>query len=339
MSRAASLVAALGLVACAGAGGVQRSELPASPVALLQRSEEQALRRVDALRDLEKRQEAGLREGIVLLENLDAMFGGSPEVERRLRQVQGHLALLDPRTGRAERIENAPPQARPVAWSPDRRRLLVAGTWRQQRQLFAWDRETRRIEIVTAGPAHHPSGCWTGDGRLVAVEVAREELANAPSRIVASPPGGGALSPVDATEAIHLGIACSPKAAEIVFVRLDPEQGRPHLFVQSLEPPGEPRAVAVGANPVFAPDGEWIVYVAPTTRGQRLFRVRRDGAGRTALGAGTSDENFPAVAPDGRYVAFVASDENQRERVWVRRMDGTGDRPLLSAGDGSVPVW
>jgi dipeptidyl aminopeptidase/acylaminoacyl peptidase len=338
VSRAATLVAALLLVACAGAGGVQRSELPASPVALLQRSEEQALRRLDALRDYEKRQEASQREGIVLLENLDGMLGGSPELERRLQHVQGHLALLDPRTGETERIENAPPQARPTAWSPDRRRLLVSGTWRQRRQLFAWDRETRRIEIVTAGPAHHVNGCWTGDGRLVAVEVEREELANATSRLVASAPGGGALSPIG-PEAFHMGLACSPTVAEIAFVRIDPEQGRPHLYVQSLDPPGEPREVAIGASPVFAPDGEWIVYVAPTTRGQRLFRVRRDGSGRTALGAGTTDENFPAVAPDGRYVAFVATDENDRERVWVRRMDGTGDRPLLSTGDGSVPVW
>src|SRR5690606_1332051 len=94
-----------------------------------------------------------------------------------------------------------------------------------------------------------------------------------------------------------------------------------------------------GGNPVFTPDGAWIVYVARTTRGHRLFRVRPDGTGRTPLGAGVQEENHPAVSPDGRYVAFVVTETTRRERIWVRRIDGTGDRPLLTSGDGSVPVW
>jgi Tol biopolymer transport system component len=334
---AAVILAAL-LVACAGPGGVDRSLLPEAPVALLQRPEEEALRRLDALRDWEKRQGAEAREGIAVLENLDAMFGGSPELDRRLVGAQGHLVLLDPRSGETTRLENAPPQARPAGWSPDRRRLLVSGSWRDRRQLFAWDRETGRMEIVTAGPAHHVNGCWTAGDRLVAVEVESEALARAPSRLMASRPGGGPLRPLG-TEAFHFAVACSPAEPRIAFVRIDPEEGRPRILVQPIDPPGEPREVATGANPVFTPDGEWIVYVGATTRGQRLYRVRADGAGRTPLGTGTADENHPAVSPDGRYVAFVVTEADRRERVWVRRIDGTGDRPLLTSGDGSVPVW
>jgi Tol biopolymer transport system component len=338
---AAGLAAAL-LLACAGAGGVEKSELPDAPLALLQRPEEQALRRLDALRDLGKRQGSGATgatgEGVVVLENLDGMFGGAPDLERRLAAFQGQLVLLDPRTGKTSRLENAPPQARPLAWSPDRRRLLVSGGWRSRRQLFAWERETGRVEIVTAGPGHHVNGCYAAGDRLVAVEVERESLAGAPSRLLASAPGGGALRALG-PEAYHLAVACSPREPRIAFVRVDPEEGSPRLFVQALDPPEEPQEVAVGATPVFTPDGEWIVYVGRTTRGQRLYRVRFDGAGRTPLGAGVGEESHPAVSPDGRYVAYVVSDTSGRERVWVRRIDGTGDRPLLKSGDGSVPVW
>jgi hypothetical protein len=336
--RVAALLAAALLLGCAGPGGVDRSQLPDAPLALLQRPEEDALRRLDALRDWEKRQGADAKEGVAVLENLDALFGGSPELERRLAGFQGHLVLLDPRSGATTRLDNAPPQARPAAWSPDRRRLLVSGSWRGRRQLFAWERESGRVEIVTAGPAHHVSGCWTAGDRLVAVEVAREELASAPSRLLASAPGGGPLRPLG-PEAFHIAVACSPAEPRIAFTRIDPEDGRPRLYVQAIDPPGEPREVATGASPVFTPDGQWVVYVGVTTKGQRLYRVRVDGSGRTPLGAGASDEAHPAVAPDGRYVAFVVTETTRRERVWVRRIDGTGDRPLLTSGDGSVPVW
>jgi Tol biopolymer transport system component len=335
----AAACAALALaLACAGPGGVDRSRLPDSPVALLQRPEEDALRRLDALRDWEKRQGAAAREGVAVLENLDAMFGGSPELDRRLAGVQGQLVLLDPRSGATTRLENAPPMARPAAWSPDRRRLLVSGAWRDRRQLFAWERETGRIEIVTAGPAHHVNGCWTAGERLVAVEVESADLARAPSRLVASPPGGGPLRPLG-SEGFHFAVACSPAEPRIAFVRIDPADGRPRLYAQAVDPPGEPHEVATGATPVFTPDGEWIVYVGLTTKGQRLYRVRVDGSGRTPLGAGATEESHPAVAPDGGYVAYVVTDANRRERVWVRRIDGTGDRPLLTSGDGAAPVW
>lgn len=335
--RAWPLALALAL-ACAGSGGVERVDLVASPVALLQRSEEDSLRRLDALRDLEKRQAGGDGEGIAVLENLDAMFGGAPALEQRLQGAQGQLVLLDPRTGETTRLANAPPQARPAAWAPDRGRLLVSGTWRNRRQLFAWERSRERIEIVTSGPAHHVNGCYTVEDRLVAVRVEQEDLAGARSRLVASGPGGGVLRPLG-EEGLHFAVACSAVRPQIAFVRIDPGDGRPHLLVQSIDPLEEPREVAIGGTPVFTPDGEWLVYVARTTKGQRLYRVRVDGAGRTPLGRGVHDESSPAVSPDGRHVAFVMTEPTRRERIWVRRMDGSGDRPLLTSGDGSVPVW
>lgn len=326
------------LLACAGAGGVEKHELPDSPVAALLRSEEDSLRRLDALGDLEKRQGAGAKEGVAVLENLDALFGGAPQLERRLAAFQGHLVLLDPRTGETTRLADAPPQARPAAWSPDRRRLLVSGTWRGRRQLFTWEPARARMEIATAGPSHHVNGCFAAGDRLVAVRVEREALDGAPSRLVASGPGGGPLEPLG-EEGLHFAVACSPARPQIAFVRVDPGDGRPRLLVQSLDPPGEPREVAVGGTPVFTPDGEWIVYVGRTTKGQRLYRVRPDGSGRTPLGAGVTEESHPAVSPDGRFVAFVMTEPSRRERIWVRRIDGTGDRPLLTSGDGSAPVW
>ena len=337
---AAGLVVGLLATGCAAGGGVDRSLLPDAPVALLQRPEAESLRRLDALADIEQARAGGAptKEGVASLDRLRALFGAAEDFDPRLVQSRGQLVLLDPRTGTSERLLGAPPQARPAAWSPDRRRLLMSGNWRDRRQLFAWNRDSETVEILTGGQRHHVNGCLAAEDRLVVVQLESASLSEAPSRLVASGPGGGALEPV--TESgFHFAMGCSPTRPQVAFVRVSPDDARPRLLVLDLDPLGEPVEVATGAAPVFTPDGEWIVYVGITSDGGRLFRVRPDGSGRTRLGAGLHDEGSPAVSPDGGYVAYVIVDRDRRERLWVRRIDGTGDRPLMTDGDGSVPVW
>ena len=47
-------------------------------MAILYRDEALALKRLDAIRDLEKRTTPSDKEGVVRVETLDAMFGGAP---------------------------------------------------------------------------------------------------------------------------------------------------------------------------------------------------------------------------------------------------------------------
>ena len=341
MKRAAAgLVAGLLAFGCAVGGGVDHALLPDSPVALLQRPEAQALRRRDAMQEIEQARtgQATRKEGVASIDRLRALFGGDEDIDPRLLQHRGHLVLLQPPTGQVERLESAPPQARPAAWSPDRRRLLISGNWRDRRQLFTWDRESDVMEIVTGGQRHHVNGCFTAGDRLVAVQVASASLDMSPSQLVASGPGGGALEPIT-DSGFHFAMGCSPTRPQVAFIRVSPDDSRPKLLVLDLEPPGAPNEIGIGAAPVYTPDGEWIVYVGVTTDGPRLFRIRPDGTGRTRLGAGVHDEGSPAVSPDGQYVAYVVSDRDHRERLWVRRIDGTGDRPLMTDGDASVPMW
>ena len=47
----------------------------------------------------------------------------------------------------------------------------------------------------------------------------------------------------------------------------------------------------------------------------------------------------PAVSPDGRYVAFVASTSGGRISVWVRPMDSAEARALPGTADAQYPFW
>jgi len=333
--RAALLAATL--AACAGPGVVDLDRLPTSPIAVLYREERQALDRVDALNDMRKRGTPSPKEGVVRLEALDAMFGGSPDVQRRLREVEGHLALVDPRSGVAKPLGGMPPGARPLAWSPDRSRLLLSGRWRDSTQLFVWDRASETAEIVTSGPYEHPMGCLGPGGRLVAVE-ARRTAGGLIGRLLATPPEGGGLRPLTEGPGDVLP-TCSPTEPRVAYITADEDGGTAIAVLELDAPVARPRLIARGLNPVFTSDGAWIVYTATTTQGSRIFRIRADGAGRTSVGAGPNEESRPAVSPDGAYVAYVMTDDTERERLRVRRFDGTGDRPLVTSGDASQPVW
>jgi Tol biopolymer transport system component len=114
--------------------------------------------------------------------------------------------------------------------------------------------------------------------------------------------------------------ACSPDGTAFAYVRLFPE-GRSEIWIHS-----------------FA-DGEWIVYSHVVGKTPALWRIRRDGTGRSRLGRGSgADEYGPAVSPDGSLVVYESVFRN-RYRLFVRRFDGTGDTVLLSDGDGTHAVW
>jgi Tol biopolymer transport system component len=100
----------------------------------------------------------------------------------------------------------------------------------------------------------------------------------------------------------------------------------------------EPRRLGPGSEPRFCGRGEWIVYSAPIQRGTRIWRVRPDGSGRSPIGRGVLDETAPTCSPDGRLVVYTATEE-QRERLYVKRFDGSGDRILYADSNASHPVW
>ena len=52
--------------------------------------------------------------------------------------------------------------------------------------------------------------------------------------------------------------------------------------------------------------------------------------------------NFPgslALSPDGRRVAFVASDTNGRSQLWIRALDGLAAQPLPDTAGALTPFW
>lgn len=250
----------------------------------------------------------------------------------------GRLSLLDPRTGEPSPLASARPGDRPLEWSPDHRRLRFVSFRSETAQVLEYDLEERELRQLTRSGWTHLAASVGPDGRL-AFDRSGGDGQGGERRIYVEPPGGGPPRPVTPGP-LDFGPVWSPDGELLIFGTL--LEGGVRAIGGVVPGSGEPpRILGRGRDPVFTPDGQWIVYSRKVRERWRLWRMRPNGIGKRALGGGPlrrADELHPAVSPDGRFVAYVAEEEG-RESLRVRRFDGSGDRPLLESGDGASPVW
>jgi len=285
---------------------------------------------------------AGGRRGVAPIEDLVQWPGaGGSDSGRQRSRARGRITLLNPRTLELIPFPAAPPDARPLAWSKDRKRLLYnsahgsGGT----PQLYEFNTESGEVRRLTRGPVFHLEGDYASEDRILFSWLDPDSSEARGGLKIRSRGGGPAVSLREV--ALPLGPRWSPKGDQVTYFLTEPETRRKDdskIVLQSLEAGSEPRVVARGREPVFTPDGEWIVYSSQTPSGWRLRRVRPNGAARSGLGNSHLDARWPTVSPDGRHVAYI-SNADGIDRLYLRRMDGSGDRILLSTGSVAFPVW
>ena len=316
------------------------SDLSSEPIALVHRTREESENRAELLARSEERGKPKPRlpgEGHFRLEELSDFLGlGRTEAEKR-GDFLGRMALLDAPTGKIERLEFSPRGARPLCWSRDHRRLLyVAPVGGSIQQVYEYDRESGDLRPIARGPYHYLGASYGPDGRLALARMDPREGPAARSRIFVTRPGGGGPRPVTPGP-VDSWPVWSPDGSVVVYSSVD-ETGSATIRAIDPHAGGEPRIVARGLEPAFFPEGDWVVYTTKRRGRWAIWRVRPDGSGKHPIGASGQNERDPTVSPDGRFIAYVAED-GQHQRLMVRSLDGSGNRRLLTSGDGLLPVW
>jgi len=334
--RALAAIATGLLLEGACANGIRSEDLPESPLALLHLSGDEARRHAEIVNETTGKS-SGPPTGFLRLSDVQKLFGKDEQAE--FQELSGHLSLLIPRTGQIKALESAPKGAAPLAYSSDRQQLLFRVRRPDAQQLMLLDIGRNRLQPLTPLDVFATAGTLANDGRLVysAVQLSgagptmrlflRSPGSEAPRPLTGGPADG---APVFSPDGSVLVFVSRTKDGGDVIVRLDPQEADPVM-----------RTLTRGRDPVFVPDGSWIVYSAQVGRQHHLWKMRPDGSGKLPIGAGsreTTDELHPAVSPDGNFVAYVSELEG-RSYLRVRRIDGTGDRSLLDQGDGAWPVW
>jgi Tol biopolymer transport system component len=325
------------LCACMGPS-YQLVDLPSEPMALVHRSRAESEHRAELLaRAKEKPRLLLPGEQHFQLEILGDYLGLGRSAEEKKADFLGRMALLDARTGEAEILGFSPRGARPLAWSRDRRLLLyLAPVGGQHQQVFEYDRQSGEVHPIGRGPHHYVGASYGPDGRLALARFDPREGAAARLRIFVTQPGGAAPRAVTPGPQDSWPV-WSPDGSVLVYSSVD-EAGSP--VIRAIEPlvGGEPRLVARGLEPAFSPEGDWLVYTAKRHGRWAIWRVRPDGSGRQPIGSSAHNERDPTVSPDGRFIVYVA-EKDEHQRLMVRPLEGSGDRPLLKRGDGLLPLW
>jgi Tol biopolymer transport system component len=336
-------VCALWVLGCVGAG-FDLEDLSDEPLAFVYRDREESERRVEMLEHAREPGRTHVQAGTYdanymrLEDGLEALGFGQTR-EEKAATLLGRMAGMDAPTEQVSTYDFALGGDRPFDWSEDRRKLLFRSLRGHEIQLFEWDRETGHVRPMTSGPGSHRSGCYGPENRLAfSRHLPTADGTTHESRIWVTQAGGGlprAVTP-GPNDAMP---AWSPDGKLLAYQTIGPDR-REAIAVVDVDAGGDPapRLLGRGRDPEFSPDGQWIVYSAPTRKGWKIFQVHPNGLGKRALGTSALEEHDPAVSPDGGFVVYVADDED-RQKLRVRSFDGAGDRPLLLDGDGASPVW
>ena len=209
---------------------------------------------------------------------------------------------------------------KPAAGMP--RVLRLKGRWR-------WPRQERSFSYVL-------ESSWAPDGQFLAVSDYRNPL-HSTIRIV-SLRAGRLLRPLTrpGNRADSLP-AWSPGGQTIAFVRqrVKPSSayGPPSIFLIRRNGRGL-RKLARGTSPSWSPDGRHVVYA----KGDGIYRIRADGAGRTRIAgglAGRGEVLQPRWSPDGRKVLYVT----RAGGLWVMDVDGSDRVRVLRRPGLSDAGW
>jgi Tol biopolymer transport system component len=339
VKRLVAAVAASWLgTACAGPG-FDWDDLPTDTLAFVHRTPEEAEKINEWFRsraakaqgqipvaDAEKR---GFQKTF-RLEDIGQIVGLAESDDEHALGLLGHLAFVSTRQRKIEDVDFALRGARPLDWSADRTKLLFA----DQRHgnvfhIYEWDQENGHVAQLTSGDGIELGACYAVDGSLVF-----SRSLEGVSRIWIRPPRGRPRPLTDGPA--DLEPECSPTAPQVAYTTRSPTGALQIASFDLVE--GSASVLGPGRGASFMPDGQSIVYAAKGRRGWRLRRMHADGSNKRTLGGSGKEENDPAVSPDGRYVVFVAS-EGRRQMLYVREIEGGGDRPVVLDGDALLPVW
>ena len=331
----------LGFAATGCVTAIGSDELVDEPIAFVYYDTETTRRRSEMIMDSMEREAGGATRG------QKPGVAGAKDVARFLKETlgyrgedpkfQGRLALLDPRTREVSVVEGARKGAVPQDWSAGHERLLFTQVVHNDRpQLFELDVATGQIGPMTHGREAHPEGCYGPNGSIVYTSVdTRSGRSNA--RIMLYDPLEKRPRRISGPGYAYYP-TCAPDGSAVVY-SLVPAPGRAQqIVIQSLEPGAEARVLTSGKEPAFSADGSLIAFSAKRKGQWALWRIRPDGKGRMNLGYGGYNEHRPNLSPDNRLVLYVA-DTTTNQRLFLRRIDGSGDRIFFEGGDGDRPIW
>ncbi|MEM9420126.1 MAG: DPP IV N-terminal domain-containing protein [Planctomycetota bacterium] len=207
------------------------------------------------------------------------------------------------------------------------------------------------VTQLTTDPANDVMPCISPDGKSVAFASDR---AGTWDIYLMDMDGGPAIKLTeDGAQNIHPSF--SPDGNQLVYSSRGSQSGVWELILIDIDRPNHRKIIGHGLFPVWAPQGNKIVYQRARERGSRWFSVwtveiTKDGeAIRPTEIAASSNAAIitPEWSPDGRNIVFCTvldptadSPAGSRADIWISNADGSGRTRLTHGNYGNLyPTW
>jgi hypothetical protein len=142
--------------------------------------------------------------------------------------------------------------------------------------------------------------------------------------------GGDTLSPLLVDSAVNVQAVRSPDRTRIAFS--SNRNGTYDLYLMDADGRNLHRLTTDGTGgegePAWTPDGDRIIYTStPRSGPAQILSIRVDGTDPRPLTGAPGSNLSPAVAPDGKNIAFVSTRDGNQE-IYQMGIDGTAPRRL-----------
>jgi Tol biopolymer transport system component len=213
----------------------------------------------------------------------------------------------------------------------------TSGKYRRT-QLTLVSRTGRPLQTL-GEPAVYFDPIFSPDGSAVALE--KHDAARGTGDIWTVDLARGAFTRVSAAPGYETTPVWSPDGRRVAYAS---DQGaRPNIYVNAANGGGEEALLVAAGSRSFAldwsPDGRYLVFMlnGGDTRNDIWIHDAQQKAARPLL-ASAFNEGWARVSPDGRWLAYV-SDESQQREVYVRSFPDGAVKTRISTAGGSQPQW
>jgi TolB protein len=239
--------------------------------------------------------------------------------------------------------------------SPDNRRIIFQSNRSGRWQLWMMNRDGSGLTQIVRSTSNDRHPAWSRDGKYVAFSSDRGlPEGRRAIFIMEAPSTDAARDPRRVTEGSGQDIHPKwlPDGSGIVFNRIAADGKQADVYLTNHSGAERKLNLGPGLNTYASvdPTQRWLIFrgtsleQGPTgsaVENSDIFIASADGSGRRRLTMHPAFDGWPAIAPDGRAIAFASRRGGSHFRIYLMPLEGGDPQPVgLPEGyNYTQPAW
>jgi TolB protein len=268
--------------------------------------------------------------------------------------IGSRLEILDVESGERQQVYASSDPFEAPNWTPDGKALIYNNSGRTEAsgRLVRFDLATRQRQVIDTGTAvrNNNDHVLSFDGARLGIS---DQSQGGQSSVYTLPSTGGVAKRITKLTPSYMH-GWSPDGRFLVYT--GGRNGEFDIYRMSSDGQGEEtnltRSPGLDDGPEYSPYGSFVYFNSVRSGTMQIWRMRPDGSAPEQVTNDESNNWFPHLSPDGKWIAYIsfpkevpAADHPYYKRVYLRLMPAAGGPTRVIAyvygGQGTinVPSW